>query len=50
MAMTRREVRRDESFSEFIGMLQTSATTAQCAARKHERPVRELNCGSSAAD
>jgi hypothetical protein len=43
-------VRRDESFCEFVGMLQTSATTAQCAAIKHERPVREFSCGSSAAD
>jgi hypothetical protein len=48
--MIRREMRRDEWFYEFVGMLQTSITTAQCAARKHERPVRELNCGSSAAD
>lgn len=35
MAMIRREVRRDESFCGSVGMLQTSATTARSAARKH---------------
>jgi hypothetical protein len=35
MAMIRREVRRDESFCECVGMLQTSAAVARCVARKH---------------
>jgi hypothetical protein len=35
MAMIRREVRRGESFCEFVGMPQTSAAVARCAARKH---------------
>jgi hypothetical protein len=50
MAVIRREMRRCESFSEFVSMRRTRITTARCAARKRRRPVRELNCGSSAED
>src|ERR1700674_3721121 len=41
MAMIRREMRRCESFSEFVSVRQTRITTARCAARKHRRPVHE---------